>query len=62
MVQKNPSLTAAEAELILEENAIYLAPGCRDVFDRISLFEYCWGADATGAGLVDAAAALLAIP
>lgn len=63
MVQKNPALTAAEAEEILESKAIYLAPGCRTVYTPYDdAVEYCWGADATGAGLVDAAAALAATP
>jgi hypothetical protein len=31
-------------------------------FDETVPFRYCWGADATGAGLVDAEAALAATP
>jgi subtilisin family serine protease len=62
MVEKDPTLTASEAEIILEDSAIYLAPGCRTVNTPYGYTsEFCWGADATGAGLVDAAAALNAI-
>ncbi|HKZ45001.1 MAG TPA: S8 family serine peptidase [Anaerolineales bacterium] len=61
MVQKKPGLTATEAETILEGSAIPLAPGCQDVYESNgSISEYCWGADATGAGLLDAAAAIAA--
>ncbi len=63
MVQKNPALTAGEAENILETSAIYLAPGCRTVNDgNGNMVEYCWEADATGAGLATADAALAATP
>jgi subtilisin family serine protease len=63
MAQKNPALTAGQAESILEGSSIYLAPGCRDVFNPDGSIEtYCWGADATGAGLVDADNALVATP
>ncbi len=63
MAQKNPTLTAADAESILEATALYMAPGTRTVYDPSgSQVTYAWGADATGSGLVDAAAALAAIP
>ncbi len=63
MAQKYPALTASEAEIYLEESAIQLAPGCRDVNDGAgSIVEYCWGADATGAGLATADAALAITP
>jgi subtilisin family serine protease len=63
MVQKDPTLTAAEAENILENSAFYLAPGCRTVNDgNGNMVEYCWAADATGAGLATADAALAATP
>jgi len=63
MAQKNTSLTAAEAETILETSAIYLAPGCRTVYQPDgTTAQFCWGADATGAGLATADAALAAIP
>jgi subtilisin family serine protease len=63
MVQKNPSLTAAQAEAILTGTAIPLPPGCRTVNDGWgNMVEYCWGADATGSGLITADAALNATP
>lgn len=59
MAQKKPSLSAAEAESALEASAIYLAPGSRTVNDGSgTMVEYSWGADATGAGLATADAAL----
>jgi subtilisin family serine protease len=63
MAQKNPALTAAQAETILESSAVPLPPGCRTVHDGNGTeFEFCWGADATGAGLTTADAALVATP
>ena len=63
MAQKYPTLTAAQAEGILESSAIPLDPGCRDVRGPDGkTIQYCWGADATGAGLVTADAALAATP
>jgi subtilisin family serine protease len=59
MAQKKPSLGAAEAESALEASAIYLAPGSRTVVDpNVGPIVFSWGADATGAGLVTADAAL----
>lgn len=64
MAEKHPALTASQAETILIGSAIPLAAGCRNVVNpNIGAFEQvCWGADATGSGLVDAAAALVATP
>jgi subtilisin family serine protease len=62
MAQKNPALTAAQAEAILTGSAIPLAPGCRTLYDPEGVLEECWGADATGAGLANADAALAATP
>jgi subtilisin family serine protease len=63
MAQKNPNLTAAQAENILQGSAIYLAPGCRTVLTPYgTTTNICWGADATGAGLATADAALAATP
>jgi subtilisin family serine protease len=59
MVQKDPTLTAFEAETALEDSAIYLAPGSRTVNNGSgAMVTYSWGADATGAGLATADAAL----
>jgi subtilisin family serine protease len=63
MMQKNPNLTQFDVEGILEDSAILLPPGCRSVNDGTgSLVDYCWGSDATGAGLATADAALNSIP
>jgi subtilisin family serine protease len=61
LAQKYPALVAAQAELMLEGSAIPLPPGCRTVNDGWgALVDVCWGADATGAGLVTADAVLAA--
>jgi subtilisin family serine protease len=63
MAQKDPELTAAEAEGILETSAIPLAAGCRTITNPDgTTTEVCWEADATGAGLATADAALAATP
>jgi subtilisin family serine protease len=56
MAQKNADLVQTEAEAILEETAIDMDEGCLTVDGT----EICWGDDATGHGLLDAAAALAA--
>jgi subtilisin family serine protease len=58
MLEKKPRLTAEAVEKILVDAAIYLAPGCRTVTGTPT--PVCWGADATGAGLITADAALKA--
>jgi len=63
MAQKNPALTAEEAESLLESAAIYLAPGSRTILGPSGTFEVVeWGADATGAGLITADAVLGLMP
>jgi subtilisin family serine protease len=64
MLQKNPSLTQVQAEAILESSAVPLAAGCRSVipFPGAAPEEICWGADATGSGLLNAKAAVAATP
>jgi subtilisin family serine protease len=63
MAQKNPALVQSEAETILEGSAIYMAPGCRNVYEPSgAAVETCWGEDATGAGLATADAALAGTP
>lgn len=63
MAQKNPALTAGQAETYLTASAIPLSPGCRDVAQPGgAIVSICWGADATGAGLTTADAALAATP
>jgi hypothetical protein len=59
MAQISPDLTASEAESILESTAIPLSAGSRTIKDIDgSTVTMTWGDDATGSGLVDAAAAL----
>lgn len=63
MAEKNPALDATTAESILEASATPLAPGSRLVLTPWGdTEEYTWGANATGAGLVTADAALAATP
>lgn len=62
MAQKYPSLTALQAESILESSAIPLSPDCRIVLTPWGWEAPCWGVDATGAGLATADAALAATP
>ncbi len=79
MLQKNPGLTQAQVEGILEDTAMPLPPGCRNIMfpmqegpgvptwsdhSQVSFFEttVCWEANASGAGLVQADAALAATP
>lgn len=61
MAEKDPTLTAAEAEQILESTAAPLPAGCRSGI-RSTLgsppnITRCWEANATGAGIVQADAA-----
>jgi subtilisin family serine protease len=64
MAQKNSALTAAQAESILEGSAIPMSAGCRNIYNPGSStpVPVCWGADATGAGLTTAIAALANTP
>ena len=63
MAQKDPALTAPDAESILEATAIGMAPGTLDVMDpTYGLIPITWDSDATGFGIVNAVAALTAIP
>ena len=63
MLQKNAALTASQAETIMEDTALALPPGCRNIRSPWGTTDQvCWGADATGAGLALADAALAALP
>lgn len=64
MAQKDNELTAADAETILEESALPLPAGSRQVINPNTGVEenVAWGDDATGAGLARADAALAAVP
>ena len=62
MMQKDPALNQVQIESILENTAIALPAGCRDVFDpSVGPTKYCWGDDASGSGLATADAALGAL-
>jgi subtilisin family serine protease len=63
MAQKKPPLQQAEAQAILKDTAIPLPPGSRSIYDLFETNSYVpvsWGADATGAGMLDAVAAVKA--
>ena len=62
MLQKNSTLTAAQAEAILEATAIPLPAGSMNVINPFTgqLELINWGADATGAGVLDTDAAIAA--
>jgi subtilisin len=62
MAQQKPTLTAGQAETILESAAIPIGPGSRSVRQPDGTFTtVSWGADATGNGLITADAALAAL-
>ncbi len=64
MAEKDPTLVQGDAEMILTSTAIPLGAGCNSVIPApgAPAAEVCWGADATGSGLLDAAAAIGATP
>jgi len=65
MLQKNPGLSETQAESIIESSAVPIGAGCRSVIlvpGATTPEQICWGANATGAGLLDAPAAVAATP
>lgn len=63
MLQKNPEMTQAQVEAILEASAIPLPAGSRSVTSPSgTVSTVSWGADATGAGIVTADRALSMTP
>ncbi|MDI9609454.1 MAG: S8 family serine peptidase, partial [Candidatus Verstraetearchaeota archaeon] len=58
MLQKNPSLNQTQVEKILKETALPIPKGSATVFDYDHWAEFSWYSNATGAGLVQADAAL----
>lgn len=65
MLEKNSTLTQQQVETILKSTALLIPPGSATVFDLYpapSFYTYSWGADATGAGLIQADTALAATP
>ena len=59
MKQKNPGITAVQAEAILESTAHFMGAGTNVV---TASGTYTWPANATGAGWADARAALALVP
>lgn len=59
MAQKSPTLSATDAEAILEKSAFELGEGVRSINDGSgNIVEVKWGLDATGAGLINTVGAL----
>ena len=59
MAQKNPALTAAKAEMVLEDTAIEILAGSQTIYEPSGATTIVtWGTDATGSGLVNAIYAL----
>jgi hypothetical protein len=57
MLEKNPSLTQAHVEQILESRALPMPPGIGGDVQITELFDdhlQTWGSDATGHGLIHA--------
>jgi len=66
MLEKNPDLTQADVESYLKGNALSISPGSMSIVDYVLGTGWAWttvnwGSDATGAGLVDAKAAVAAV-
>ena len=64
MLEKNPALAQGQIESILKSTALDIPAGSMTIFDLSPTqgwYEYSWGTDATGSGLVQANAALAAI-
>lgn len=65
LLEKNPNLTQSQIETILKSTAFTIPPGSATVFDLTPVqdyYTYSWGADATGAGLIQVDAAIAATP
>jgi subtilisin family serine protease len=65
MLQKNPTLTQDQVEAIMKTTALAIPPGSASVYDispTPGWYTLTWGADATGAGLIQVNAALAAAP
>ncbi len=65
MLEKNPTLDQAQVESVLKSTALPIPAGSMLIYDlspTLGWYTYSWGADATGAGLVQADGALAAVP
>ncbi len=64
MLEKNPALDQGQIESILKSTALGIPAGSMDIFDlspELGWYNYSWGTNATGSGLIQANAALAAI-
>ncbi len=65
ILEKNPALTQAQVEAILKSTALPIPAGSATVFDLSPVqgfYEYTWGDNATGSGLIQVDAAIGATP
>jgi subtilisin family serine protease len=65
MLEKNQDLTQGQVEGILKSTALTVPAGTAHVYDispAPGFYDYTWGTDATGSGLIQADAALAATP
>jgi subtilisin family serine protease len=65
MLQEKPNLTQAQVESILKSTALPIPAGSATIWELYPTpgwYTYSWGDDATGTGLVQADAALAAVP
>jgi subtilisin family serine protease len=65
MLEKNPTLTQTQVEGFMKSTALPIAPGSMTVWDLSPTqgwYTYSWGSDATGSGLIQADAAVNAVP
>jgi subtilisin family serine protease len=61
MLEKDPTLNQGAIESALKSTALPIPAGSMDIFDlspAMGWYTYSWEADATGAGLIQADAAL----
>ncbi len=64
MLEKDPSLDQSQVESVLKTTALNIPPGSMEVYDLSptpGFYDYSWGANATGAGLIQADQALAAV-
>ena len=63
MLEKNPTLNQGQVESIMKDTALPIPPGSMSIYDISPVpgwYTMTWGADATGAGLIQADAAVTA--
>jgi len=65
MLQENPFLTPAQIESMMTSTALAVPAGSASVYDispTPAFYTYSWGTDAVGSGLIQADAAIAAVP